>query len=110
MQKHSLGISGGTDKTTFYFSADYLNQKGIAIGSGFQRASTRFNLTNQATKWLKFSTNLSFFGTKENVNVFQGQIVNQALTQNPTIPGLRNPMTFWRPVRSAWCSTVLRIR
>src|ERR1700722_8415780 len=52
MQKHSLGVSGGTDKTTFYFSADYLNQNGIAIGSGFERASTRFNLTNQATQWL----------------------------------------------------------
>jgi TonB-linked SusC/RagA family outer membrane protein len=97
MQKHSLGISGGTDKTTFYFSADYLNQKGIAIGSGFQRASTRFNLTNQATKWLKFSTNLSFFGTKENVNVFQGQIVNQALTQNPTIPAYNPDGSFGGP-------------
>ena len=97
MQKHSLGISGGTDKTTFYFSADYLNQNGIAIGSGFERASTRFNLTNQATKWLKFSTNLSLFGTKEKVNVFQGEIVNQALTQNPTIAAYNPDGTFGGP-------------
>ena len=97
MQKHSVGLSGGSDKTTFYFSTDYLNQNGIAIGSGFERASTRFNLTNQATKWLRFNTTLSLFGTKEKVNVFQGQIVNQALTQNPTIPVYNPDGSFGGP-------------
>ncbi|MBC7422170.1 MAG: TonB-dependent receptor [Ferruginibacter sp.] len=90
MQKHSLSLSGGNDKSTFYFSSDYLNQDGVAIGSGFQRGSIRLNLTNQATKWLKFGTNLSSFATKENVNTFQGNIINLALGQNPTIP-VKNP-------------------
>ena len=97
MQKHSLAVSGGTDKTTFYLSADYLNQKGIAIGSGFQRGSVRLNLANQANKWLKLSTNLNIFYTKENVNVFQGNIVNLALSQNPTIPAKNPDGTFGGP-------------
>ncbi|HEY5465338.1 MAG TPA: SusC/RagA family TonB-linked outer membrane protein [Hanamia sp.] len=90
MQKYTLSLSGGTDKTTFYLSGDYLSQDGVAAGSGFKRGSIRLNLTNQATKWLKFGTNLSSFGTNEKVNTFQGRIVNLALSQNPTIP-VKNP-------------------
>ncbi len=90
LQKHSLSLSGGNDKSTFYFSGDYLNQDGVALGSGFKRGSVRINLTNQATKWLKFGTNLSAFTTKEKVNTFQGNIINLALGQNPTIP-VKNP-------------------
>ena len=37
LQKHSLALSGGTDKTNFYFSGEYFNQDGIAPGSGFSR-------------------------------------------------------------------------
>ena len=97
LQKHSLGLSGGTDKTTFYLSGDYLNQNGVAVGSGFQRGSIRLNLTNQANKWLKISTNLAAFGTKEKVNVFQGNIVNLALGQNPTIPAKNPDGTYGGP-------------
>jgi TonB-linked SusC/RagA family outer membrane protein len=97
LQKHSLGVSGGNDKTTFYLAGDYLNQNGIAVGSGFQRGSIRLNLANQANKWLKISTNLAGFGTKEKVNVFQGNIVNLALGQNPTIPAKNPDGTFGGP-------------
>jgi len=90
LQKHGLGVSGGTDRTTFYLSGEYTNQNGIALGSGFQRGSLRLNLANQANKWLKISTNLNVFGTKEKVNIFQANIVNIALSQNPTIP-VKNP-------------------
>ncbi len=90
MQKYSLSLSGGTEKTNFYLSGDYLSQDGVAAGSSFKRGSIRLNLTNQATKWLKFGTNLSSFGTNEKVNTFQARIVNLALSQNPTIP-VKNP-------------------
>ena len=90
LSKQSLALSGGTDKSTFYFSGDYLSQNGVAVGSSFKRGSVRLNLSNQATKWLKFSTNLSAFGTREQANTTQGNIVSIALQQNPTIP-VKNP-------------------
>ncbi|MEO7768161.1 MAG: TonB-dependent receptor plug domain-containing protein, partial [Ferruginibacter sp.] len=90
MKKHSLAISGGTDKSTFYFSGDYLSQDGVAIGSGFTRGSIRINLDNQASKWLKFGVNMSAFSTKEKVNVSNGDIITIAIQQNPTIP-VKNP-------------------
>ncbi|MEP6747331.1 MAG: TonB-dependent receptor [Bacteroidota bacterium] len=94
MQKHSLAISGGTDKSTFYFSGDYLSQDGVAIGSGFKRGSVRLNLDNQANKWLKFGINLSAFSTTEKVNITNGNIINIAITQNPTIP-VKNADGSW---------------
>lgn len=90
LQKHTLSLSGGTEKSQFYFSADYLSQNGVAVGSGFNRGSVRLNLSNQATKWLKFSTNLSGFTTKELANTYQNNIINVAIGQNPTIP-VKNP-------------------
>jgi TonB-linked SusC/RagA family outer membrane protein len=90
LQKHTLAISGGSDKSTFYFSADYLNQDGVALGSGFKRGSARINLDNQANNWLKFGTSMSIFTTKEKVNTTNNGLINLAITQNPTIP-VKNP-------------------
>ena len=90
LQKHSLAISGGSDKTTFYLSGDYLSQDGVALGSGFNRGSIRLNLDNQANKWLKFGISLNAFATKEKVNTLNGNLINIAITQNPSIP-VKNP-------------------
>ncbi len=90
MQKYSLSLSGGSEKSTFYVSGDYLSQDGVAVGSGFQRGSIRLNLINTVNKWLKFNTNLNSFATKEKVNTYQSNIISLALQQNPTIPA-KNP-------------------
>lgn len=59
LQNHQLSFSGGKDKTTYYLSLNYFNQKGILIGSDFKRYALRFNLDHQLKSWLKigFSTN-----------------------------------------------------
>jgi TonB-linked SusC/RagA family outer membrane protein len=59
MQNHQLSFSGGKDKTSYYLSLNYFDQKGILIGSDFKRYTTRFNLDHQLKSWLKigFSTN-----------------------------------------------------
>ncbi len=94
LQKYSLAISGGSEKSTFYFSGDYLNQQGVAQGSGFQRGSVRLNVDNQANNWLKFGVNMSSYTTREKVNTTNGNIINIAITQNPTIP-VKNPDGTW---------------
>jgi TonB-linked SusC/RagA family outer membrane protein len=59
MQNHQLSFSGGKDKTSYYLSLNYFDQKGILIGSDFKRYTLRFNLDHQLKSWLKigFSTN-----------------------------------------------------
>ena len=37
MNKHQLNLSGGSNNTTYYLSGEYLDQDGVAEGSGFQK-------------------------------------------------------------------------
>ena len=94
LQKHSLSLSGGTDKTTFYLSGEYFKQDGIAVGSGFSRGSVRLNLDNQTRPWLKIGTSLSVNTTLEKVNTTNAGIVTLAIQQNPGIP-VTNPDGSW---------------
>src|SRR5258708_26199459 len=85
-----VALSGGNEKTTFYFSGEYFNQQGIAPGSGFSRGSLRLNLDNQSRKWLKVGTNLDVSQTKEKVNTTNAWIIQLAIQQNPSAP-VKNP-------------------
>ena len=44
---HNLNFSGGTDKTTYYTSVGYTNQKGMLVRNDFQRISARLNLDHK---------------------------------------------------------------
>ncbi len=94
LQKHQMSLSGGTGKTTFFFSGEYFNQQGIAPGSGFSRGSLRLNLDNQARSWLKIGTSLSVNQTQEKVNTTNAGIIQLAIAQNPSVP-VTNPDGSW---------------
>lgn len=55
-QQHNLSLRGGADKTRFFISLNYSNNKGVAKGNQFQRYSIRFNLDQDFTSWLRFTT------------------------------------------------------
>lgn len=61
-QRHNLNISGGNEKTKFYTSIGYFDQKGLyKVGEdSFKRLNTRFTLENQTTKWLKLGTKVLY--------------------------------------------------
>ena len=63
-EEYNLGVSGGTDRISYYFSAGYLQDGGIIENSGFDRLSTRLNVDYQAKKWLKFGANLAYTNSK----------------------------------------------
>lgn len=86
MSKHQLSLSGGTDKTTFYLSGEYLKQDGIALGSGFDRYGFRLNLDNKPRTWVTLNANLSFNQTNENLTTSQENIISTAITLTPQIP------------------------
>jgi TonB-linked SusC/RagA family outer membrane protein len=55
-----LDFSGGSEKSNYYFSLGYLDDKGIAIESGFKKYSTRLKLNSEVKKWLNVGANLSY--------------------------------------------------
>ncbi|WP_163410705.1 SusC/RagA family TonB-linked outer membrane protein [Flavobacterium ajazii] len=62
-QNHNLGISGGTEHTKYYFSANYSKQEGITVDNNFERKGARFNIDHDVNKWLKLGGNLSYNNT-----------------------------------------------
>ena len=58
-QQYDLSASGGNEKTHFYFSGQYSDQKGILISNQYQRISARFNVDHQASDRVKFGVNLA---------------------------------------------------
>lgn len=64
VQNYNLVLSGGTEKTKFYISGTYNNQKGFLIGNAINQYSLRTNISNQANKWLEVGANLSVSRTK----------------------------------------------
>ena len=52
-QNHSLGVQGGNEKTQFYISAGFFQDKGIMPGLDFTRQSLRANIDHRINKALK---------------------------------------------------------
>jgi TonB-dependent starch-binding outer membrane protein SusC len=91
MNKHQLNLSGGSNNTTYYMSGEYLNQQGIALGSGFKRYSFRLNLDNKPREWATIGANLSFNQTDENLAATNygdaaSPLIANALRLTPQIP------------------------
>ncbi|MDI9366090.1 MAG: TonB-dependent receptor [Flavobacterium sp.] len=61
-----LQLSGGNDKTKFFLSGQYLNQKGIIIGNQLERISARLNLDHKATSWLNLGLTMNIARTLNN--------------------------------------------
>lgn len=57
---HNISLSGGSDKSTYFMSFDYLNEEGPVIKSDFERVSARVNLESQVNDWFKVGFNTSF--------------------------------------------------
>ena len=65
-QNHSLSISGGSDKSTFFMSANYNDQQGIRIDNFVKRYSIRVNSDHKINSKLKVGQ--TFYLTSENRN------------------------------------------
>lgn len=99
-QSHEFSVSGGNDKGRYAFSANYTDQDGIILNSGFERYNFHLNLEREVFKGLTFNSNVTFgkstqsgLTTTENSNSstspFSAGITNSfvyGLMVAPTIP------------------------
>ncbi|MDO7847111.1 TonB-dependent receptor [Hymenobacter sp. M29] len=49
-QSHNVNFSGGTEKTSFFSSVGYTNQKGMIVNNDFKRISARVNVDHKVFK------------------------------------------------------------
>lgn len=78
----SLSVSGGGEKTSYYFSANYLTDKGVLLGSKNTRGSIRVNLNNEVNRWYTNKVQLSAVK----------QVTNRAITGSRGFPQVAGPV------------------
>lgn len=83
----NLNVSGGGKSNQYFFSAGYLNDKGMALESGYQRFNLRSNITSEITSWLKGGVNLSFAHSMQNYPVSSDSKTSNVITAGRTMPG-----------------------
>ncbi len=58
IQNHQISMSGGTNKTTYYASANYFDYGNYIINNRLRRGSVRLNATTKAADWLTMGINI----------------------------------------------------
>lgn len=105
MTSHNISIAGGTQASTYSISGGYLNQDGIAVGSGYKRLTLRGNTDAQVKKWLKASLDFSLTDSKQEVGADNNLIMN-ALQSQPSVAvksadgSYDGPDDVWMPVNA----------
>ena len=85
-QDYNINFSGGADKSDYFMSLSYLDDKGFTIRSDLKRYSARLNVNLQPKTWLKTGLNISGNHT----------VSNQASDANSTT--FVNPFFFSRNI------------
>ncbi|MEJ2903588.1 SusC/RagA family TonB-linked outer membrane protein [Pedobacter panaciterrae] len=91
-----LSFSGGNEKSQYFISGGYLNDKGIALGSGYKRYSARVNLTTKAKKWLTAGLNISAANTLQDYPISEDSNTGNVVNYSRLVPSFypvyeRNP-------------------
>ncbi len=58
-QEYEFSVQGGTESTSYFTSANYLDQEGIMIGTGLQRFSFRSNIDQKVGSIFKVGSNIN---------------------------------------------------
>lgn len=66
-KEYGLVYKGGSDKSDYFVSLGYLDEKGYTLKSDYTRFTGRINVNSQLKKWLRAGMNIS--GTMTNSNV-----------------------------------------
>ncbi|PJJ07662.1 TonB-linked SusC/RagA family outer membrane protein [Flavobacterium sp. 1] len=89
MQDYNLNYSSGTDHSTNRFSAEYLNQDGVIVNSGYERYTFRANNTQKIEKLrLTVGSNMGISFGKQNPERISGgrTLIEHAIKAAPYLP------------------------
>lgn len=92
MHQHNISINGGTEKTKYMASLNYMSHSGVLKNNDMERFTAKINLDQQISKYVK--AGLSFNVSRnnyDNVPLGNGEnensgIITAAVAFNPTVP------------------------
>lgn len=87
-QEHRLNISGGSENTTYFIGADYLDMYGNIKTSRFERLGFRANVDSKVNTWLKVGLNTSFSASSQNYPMQSGSTFQSPIQWVYTLSGI----------------------
>lgn len=87
---HDVSISGGNQKTKYYLTLGYMDQKGLLEKNSYNRYDARLNLTTELVSNLTLSTWISGFSSmrkEPGAGNMTGKIITWALATPPIFAG-----------------------
>ena len=97
VQKYEFSTSGGNEKTNFFMSGSYNNEKGIVINTGMRRMTARMNVTHKASEKLSFGTKITLANTFQQIPHDQLSASNEvygSYTLRPNFAVKKNDSTY----------------
>lgn len=83
---YGMNVSGGSEKSDYYMSLGYLNEKGYLIRSDYNRINARVSVNSRPTTWFKTGLNLT------------GNVSNSKQADAGTSGSIVNPFNFSRGI------------
>lgn len=71
-QDYNINVTGGNEKTSYFFSTGYHDQDGVTPSAMYKRYSGKGNVTTEVTPWLKAGMNVTFSHAIQNMEVGGG--------------------------------------
>lgn len=87
-QNYQVALQGGTEKSTYYGSADYSDQKGIIYTNRLRRGSVRLNLDITPKKWLKGGVSANYAQTLNNGVLTDGYLAGATVSGYNAAPNI----------------------
>lgn len=87
-QEHRFNVSGGSENTTYFLGADYLDMYGNIKTSKFERVGLRGNVESRVNDWLKVGLNSSFSSSTQNYPIQSGNTYASAIQWIYTLPNI----------------------
>ena len=94
-QNYNVGVSGGSEKTSYRGSFGYLDQVGTLIGSGKQRLNARLNLDTKAIND-RMNIRFNFSASKADADIAQNIALGLAQNMRPTDPIYNDDGTYFQ--------------
>ena len=85
---YSFNVSGGTDKTTYFFAANYLTQEGSVQTSDFNRFTTRINVDTRVNDWFSLGLNTAYSTQEQNYPDQSGNSYQSAIQWLYSVPSI----------------------